>query len=234
MDAYKKDSLDIKHNPTYMFDIVNSDPDSYGANRFSLVIRQNPALMVHLLSFNALKAAGGNNILWTTENEANYTRFAVQRSTDDGKTYVTLDSLESSSLGSYSYLDGKPAQGANSYRLRLTDLNDMISYSKVVTIMYANTGDTIALNGMMVYPNPTNGPMNLAINVNSNASNGALPSPSYHIQVTNNLGVIVKTSTSSQPVWQTDVSALMPGTYIITVINATNNTLVGKSAFVKL
>jgi hypothetical protein len=61
-----------------------------------------------------------------------------------------------------------------------------------------------------------------------------LPSPSYHIQITNNLGVVVKSVTSSQPVWQTDMSALLPGTYFITVMNAGNNSMVGKSAFVKL
>ncbi len=35
MDVYKKDSLDIKNNPTYRFNILHSDANSYGANRFS-------------------------------------------------------------------------------------------------------------------------------------------------------------------------------------------------------
>jgi hypothetical protein len=233
-DAYMKDSLDIKHNPTYSFDLNNSIPASFGTERFTLVIRQNQALMVHLLSFTALKFTTGDNVAWTVENESNYTRFAVQRSTDGGKTFVTLDSLVSSSLGAYSYLDAKPVQGANSYRLQLTDLNGEISYSAVVTIMYANTGNTITLNNMIVYPNPTTGPMNLAINVNSGSNNGSLPSPTYHIQVTNNLGVVIRNTNSKQPVWQTDVSSLMPGTYFITVTNAGDNSVVGKSAFVKL
>ncbi len=231
-DAYMKDSLDIKNNPVYTFDINNSDANSFGTNRFMLVIRENAALMVHLLAFNAAKLATGDNVTWTVENEANYTHFAVQRSTDGGKTFVALDTLLSSSIGSYSYLDRAPEPGADSYRLMLTDLNGLITYSNVVTIMYANTTNALTLNNMIVYPNPTTGPMNLAINVST--SEGSLPSPSYHIQITNNLGVVVKSVTSSQPVWQTDMSALLPGTYFITVMNAGNNSMVGKSAFVKL
>jgi len=229
MDAYKKDSLDIKNNPTYNFDILHSDTNSFGDHRFSLVIRQNQALMVHLLSFNAIKATGGDNVIWITENEARYTHFAVQRSTDGGQTFTTLDSLVSSGLGNYSYLDNKPVQGANSYRLRLTDLNDNITYSNVVTIMYANTGNQVALNGFMVYPNPTAGAFNLSINQPTATATAA-----YTIQIVNNLGVVLKTAQSSSPQWQTDVSALVPGTYFITVMNTNTNTLVGRSAFVKL
>ena len=235
MDAYKKDSLDIKDNPTYNFDILHSDTNSFGDHRFSLVIRQNPALMVHLLSFNAIKATGGDNVLWTTENEANYTNFAVQRSTDGGKTFTTLDALVSSGLGGYSYLDSKPVQGANGYRLQLTDLNGTVTYSNVITIMYANTGNQIALNGFMVYPNPTVGAVNLSINQPAASANtSASASTNYTIQIVNNLGVVLKTAQSSSPQWQTDVSALVPGTYFITVMNTNTNTLVGRSAFVKL
>jgi len=228
-DAYKKDSLDIKDNPTYNFDILHSDTNSFGDHRFSLVIRQNPALMVHLLSFNAIKATGGDNVLWTTENESNYTNFAVQRSTDGGTTFTTLGALLSSGLGSYNYLDGKPVQGANSYRLQLTDLNGNITYSNVITIMYANTGNQITLNGFMVYPNPTAGAVNLSINQPT-----ATATTTYTIEIVNNLGVVLKTAQSSSPQWQTDVSALVPGTYFITVMNTNTNTLVGRSAFVKL
>jgi len=79
MDNYKKDSLDLRHNTTYTFD-MSDDPNSYGPNRFQLVIRQNPALGVHLLNFAANKASGGAQVVWKTENEQNYTNFTVERS----------------------------------------------------------------------------------------------------------------------------------------------------------
>jgi hypothetical protein len=62
----------------------------------------------------------------------------------------------------------------------------------------------------------------------------ALQGASYDIQITNVLGSVVKQASIQQQTWQTDVSSLMPGTYIIQVINKNNNTLAGKETFVKL
>jgi hypothetical protein len=39
MDSYKKDSLDLRQNPVYAFNIYNADTTSFGSNRFKLVIR---------------------------------------------------------------------------------------------------------------------------------------------------------------------------------------------------
>jgi sugar lactone lactonase YvrE len=235
-DAYKKDSLDIKDNPVYNFDINISDTTTYGSNRFSLVIRENPALMVHLLSFDATKAVAGVKVVWTTENEQNYTNFTVERSTDGGTTFANLGALTSTAIGAYNYLDRNPVIGANMYRLMIVDLNGAISYSNIVTIMYSNTGNQIALNGgMMVYPNPTAGMVNLTIEQTTSTTPAAsLASASYKIEIVNNLGVVVRNATSSTPTWTSDVTSLSPGTYFISVVNASNNSVVGKSAFVKL
>jgi hypothetical protein len=228
MDAYKKDSLDIRNNPQYLFDLSLADTNSYGNRRFSLVVRQNQALMVHLLKFTALKANGGSRVNWTTENEANYTGFSVERSTDGGKTFNSMESVTSSSVGNYTYFDTAPVLGANLYRLKLTDLNGTVSYSAVVTVMFANNNN-IAINGLMVYPNPTGGMVNLSISQAAPQSTA-----SYRIQIVNGVGAVIKTVVSSQPVWQSDVSALAPGTYFISVVSAADNKMIGKSAFVKL
>ena len=73
MDAYTKDSTDLRHTPSYSFSILKSDSASYGSKRFSLVIRQNPALGVQLLSFNATKASNGVSVVWKTLHEQNFT-----------------------------------------------------------------------------------------------------------------------------------------------------------------
>ena len=69
MDKYAKDSLNLRSNTSYAFNVNKSDTASFGANRFTVVIRQNPALMMHLLSFSAKKGGSGNDLAWTTENE---------------------------------------------------------------------------------------------------------------------------------------------------------------------
>jgi len=253
IDAYKKDSLDIKHNTAYVFDIDLSDSASFGKHRFRVVVRQNPALAVHLLSFSAAKVKGGAQVVWTTENEANYTNFAIERSIDGGTTFTKLDSVASSSLGSYGFMDADPVAGSDSYRLQITDLNGKITYSNVVTLIYAGNSNTLTdASNINVYPNPSNGLINLAIDqqsaddptevssLQSSAISPLLPAPpatgefSYKITIISMTGSVVKTGSSSSANWQDNVSALAPGTYVIQVNNNKDNSLVGKSVFVKM
>jgi hypothetical protein len=176
---------------------------------------------------------------WVTENEANYTTFALQRSIDGGKTYQVLDSLLSSAQGSYNYLDARPVTGANSYRLQITDLNGSITYSNIITIMYGNTTNSLVKTGMMVYPNPAISTVNVnfapGLNSSSAPSTGATTTgQAYNVQITSMIGSVVKAATVNQQTWQTDISELLPGTYIIQVTSKTNNNVIGEQKFVKL
>ncbi|MFI5136861.1 MAG: putative Ig domain-containing protein [Sphingobacteriales bacterium] len=252
MDTYKKDSLDIRNNPTYSFNVVKSDASSYGPKRFYLFIRQNPALALHLLNFAGSKVSNGAQIVWQTENEQNYTNFTVERSTDGGATFNVVGGFISNTQGTYSLLDKNPAMASDQYRLKLEDLNGAISYSKVVTLIYGN-GDNIVTSRINVYPNPSTDIINLEIKQNgNNGSSTNLPplqniattpglvstSPgvtsSYDIKIINSSGTVMKTATSSSTNWEGSVNNLMPGTYIIQVINNANKKLVGRNTFVKL
>ncbi|MBB3054945.1 DUF2341 domain-containing protein [Mucilaginibacter gotjawali] len=235
MDNYKKDSLDIRNNTTYTFDISHSDTASFGNNRFKVVVRQDPALMVHLLNFIANKITGGAQIIWVTENEANYTNFTVERSIDGGKTYTVLGGAASNDLGTYSYLDKSPVTGANLYRLQIVDLNGTISYSNIATVMYGKT-TSLVKTGIVVYPNPASTIINLAIapGFNSNTGSSQGSTTTYEVQIANILGATVIKTTTSQQSWQSNISALMPGTYVINVTNAKDNSAVGQTTFIKL
>jgi hypothetical protein len=233
MDAWKKDSLDIKHNPIYSFNILKSDPASYGSKRFTLVIRQNPALSIHLLNFAATKATGGAQIVWITENEQNYTNFTVERSSDGGSTFNVLGGFPSSALGTYGFLDKAPPLTADKYRLKIEDINGNISYSNVVTLMYGNINANSVVNNISVYPNPASSIINLSIAQNSIAAANSI-SPSYHIMITNSSGSVIRTGVSLKTDWQDNVSTLLPGTYVIQVVNANDNSVVGRAKFIKL
>jgi hypothetical protein len=249
MDNYKKDSLDLRNNSIYAFNIDLADTNSYGENRFEVIIRQNPALAIHLLNFTATKATNGAQIVWKTENEQNYTNFTVERSSDGGVTFNVLGGFVSSALGSYSFLDTNPPVAANEYRLKIEDLNGTISYSNIVTLIYGNS-DIANSSNISVYPNPASSILNLAINQNSSNQSPGLsalqklsltpginPSaagPSFGIKIISTTGSVIKSATSSQSTWQDNISSLMPGTYIIQVVNNSDNSVVGKSTFVKL
>jgi len=251
IDAYAKDSLDMRHNPTYAFTIANGESASYGPNRFSLVIRQNQALMVHLLNFTASKITDGAQVEWKTENEQNYTNFTVERSTDGGATFNVMGGSASNAGGTYSLLDKAPAAGENLYRLKIMDLNGTITYSSTAKLMYSDANG-LEVNNINIYPNPAAGVINLTVNENHNNSTGGnsalqnlaltpgltgagqVTQPAYDIKIINITGSVVKTATSSSSTWQNNVSNLSPGTYIIQVVNDKDKTLVGKSTFVKM
>jgi len=246
MDRFNKDSLDMRHNNTYAFDIT-ADTNSYGNNRFQLVIRQDPALAVHLLDFTANKASNGAETVWKTENEQNYTNFTVERSTDNGATFTVLGGFASSALGTYSLLDKNPAQGTDEYRLKLEDLNGSITYSNIVTLIYGNANSSLTKTNITIYPNPAKSTLNLnitpgfktnpATQQNLNPGIPALASTGsnvYNIKIVNSLGQVIKTATTGDQNWQTDVSGLVPGTYILQVINNNNSSVVGKGTFIKL
>ncbi|ASU32456.1 T9SS type A sorting domain-containing protein [Mucilaginibacter xinganensis] len=232
IDKYKKDSLDLRHNDKYVFNVDLNDAGSFGGKRFMVVTRQDPALGVHLLDFTGTKAKGGAQIAWKTENEDDYTGFTVERSTDNGITFKAIGGFSSNSMGTYSLLDKTPPDGADYYRLKIQLVDSSIVYSKVVKLMYGNLSNTKINNAINIYPNPAKTIVNLSIDP---VDAGSLSKNTvYSITVISNTGYVVKTATTTSQHWQADVSTLVSGNYIIQVLNNDNKTLIGKGTFIKL
>jgi len=230
MDTYKKDSLDMRQNITYSFYINKTDSTTFGSKRFNLVIRQNAAYAYHLLDFVASKLPEARQVqvLWQTVNEGNYTNFTVERSTDNGATFKVLGVVDAAGASSYSFIDKSPVNGTNLYRLKQEDVNNAISYSRIVTIQYSNLSNGIVGRNLSIYPNPAISNINLAIaSQNSTAS-------VYNIRFMSSSGIMVKEATSSQANWQGSISNLQPGTYIIQVFDNRTQNLIGENKFVKL
>jgi hypothetical protein len=135
MDAYKKDSLDFRHNPTYAFNLNLADANSFGSNRFSLVIRQNQnkVLKVNLLDFKADKAKGGVQFTWETENEGNNTIFVLEKAREKREPFSQLTRITSSGIGAYTFFDKVHAYGEVLYRLKLVAQDGSVINSKVVS-----------------------------------------------------------------------------------------------------
>jgi len=231
MDAYKKDSLDMRQNKIYAFDIYKNDTASFGSNRFTLVIRQNAAYAYHLLNFTVNKVPTSIRqvqVTWTAINEGNYTSFTVERSIDDGKTFGVLGGAKAAGQGTYSFIDKSPVSGANLYRLKQEDINNTIFYSKIVTIQYSDLSDQQLGNKINIYPNPVSSNLNLEI------AAATSDSVIYNIRVMNSSGVEIRKITSSKPFWQGSMGNLQPGAYILQVFNNDTQSLIGESKFIKL
>ncbi|MGN6637942.1 MAG: T9SS type A sorting domain-containing protein [Mucilaginibacter sp.] len=230
MDKYTGDSVNMRQNRTYSFNIARRDTNTYGPHRFSLVLRQNAAYAYKLISFNATKATNARQVqtVWTTANEGNYTNFTVQKSTDNGTTFNVIGGLTATGAGNYSLTDNKPVNGQNIYRLQQQDVNGTITYSKPVSIFFTDLGNNIKGNLLSVFPNPVTSSINLAINAPT-AGNA-----SFDIKVINSSGLVVKETTSSQASWQGNMGYLQPGIYLIRVLNSKTDSVVGETKFIKL
>ena len=91
---------------------------------------------------------------------------------------------------------------------------------------------SLADNAIHVYPNPAVSTINVTINTGT--ADGTKPSPDYRITITDSRGSLVRAVTSAQATWQNSVNNLLPGTYIVQVVNNTDKNLVGKTKFIKL
>jgi hypothetical protein len=227
VDHYKNDSLNIRRQGSYAFNIVKSDTASYGNNRFVLAIRSNPAYAYQLLDFAAHRIAHSSHVEldWKTRYEQNYINFTVERSNDGGKSFTVAGGLAGTGAGNYSLTDKNALDGQNFYRLKQQDIAGTITYSQVVEVTMSGNGNSDLVH---VYPNP-------AINViNLNVTGKTTGNTSYDILVTNSSGLIVKQAISAQLNWQANVADLLPGTYLVKVLDKKDKSLLGQTKFVKL
>jgi hypothetical protein len=107
------------------------------------------ALPVHLFYFAAEKENNHIKLEWKTENEINFSRFEIEKSTDgsDYNRIKTVPAINNPGTSNYSAID-ESAQGNIYYRLKMIDVDGSFTYSKVVRI---NPGKKYTV---IIYPNP--------------------------------------------------------------------------------
>ena len=113
---------------------------------------------VTMLSFEAIRAGKSNNLIWTTTNEINSSRFEIERSTN-GINYVSIGSVNTIGNGpskqSYRFMDANPAKGNNYYRIKTIDLDNSYKISVVRNVK------NLGFVEMMINPNPVASTMNI-------------------------------------------------------------------------
>jgi len=233
VDNFTKDSVNFRTVQTYNFSINKKDSTTFGPDRFMLSIGQDAAYAYKLVNFTGERVPAQPTkqvqLNWHTTNEENYTTFTVERSTDNGLTFEVVGGKQGNGSGSYGLVDKAPGSGVNIYRLRQQDINNVISYSPLVTIQYTNQTNNLASSNIHIYPNPAKSVVTLTI-----AQNAIAKTPDYKIRISNSSGLMVREIQSVQSNWQGNVSDLVTGTYMIQVISTKDNSLVGQTKFVKL
>ena len=146
-------------------------------------------------------------MIWTTTSEVNADQFQIQRSTD-AKIWNTIGEKKAegfkASRRDYAFTDASPASGINYYRLKMIDLDQTFSYSRMQSIK-------IDVPFAVLYPNPVSD--HVFINI---------PGPVQKIELINVNGQIV-TEYASNPVTGINVKSLAPGLYVIRITEKSGN-----------
>lgn len=116
-------------------------------------------LPIELISFEAQIQQGDENhetyvaLKWATAREIDNDYFTIERSAD-GKDFDDIRQISgagnSNSVIYYGTTDLQPLHGISYYRLKQTDFDGSISYSKIVSINV----NTSCIARIMLYPNP--------------------------------------------------------------------------------
>jgi hypothetical protein len=109
----------------------------------------NVILPIELSSFDVSKKGGKVELHWKTQFEKSNQSFEVERS-GDGIYFEKIKEVKSNELGqqqAYSYIDDKPFEGLNYYRLKQINTNATYDYSIIKSI-------TMSSELHLIYPNP--------------------------------------------------------------------------------
>jgi len=183
-------------------------------------------LPIELIDFNAVKNDNKVDLFWSTATETNNDYFVVEKS-KNGIDFEQLSTVKGAgnSINTIEYadVDYNSYQGISYYRLKQVDFSGKFSYSKIATVNFNLTSSS-----MTVFPNPTDGPINLALN--------NLENKEVLIVVRDILGkefyTKVKIVEDSEAIVALDMeSKLAPGTYI--VIATSDNSLFSQTVIVK-
>ncbi|MES2732138.1 MAG: T9SS type A sorting domain-containing protein [Bacteroidota bacterium] len=133
---------------TYTFFTANSNP--------------NVPLPISLLSFGGNRVGNGIKLDWKTTAEVNSAGFEVQRSADL-KDFVSIGFVQSVQPGKaenrYTFTDENISQGSY-YRLKQIDQDGQYQYNKPI---FVEGNSSLAIERLLVYPNPTEGKVHLAL-----------------------------------------------------------------------
>ncbi len=146
---------------------------------------------------------------WTTEQEVNFDKYIIEKSTD-GTVWQSIGTVNGKSVlaGSayYDFTDATPAKGSNYYRLNMVDKDGSSTYSRIVSVKVS------AVERTTLFPNPV---------INSTFSVRVPSADATIVKVFTSQGQLLSTnSLNGQLQYQVKLPASAPtGNLVIQVIN---------------
>ncbi len=187
-DSYTGTStpINLNGNTNYKF-LVNSDAASSNPDRFRIVFSTGVFLAGVTpvpVTFTNVKALLQNNnvaVQWQVDNAINVSKYEVEKSLD-GVVFNSVATITASGNASstYNWTDMFAATGSITYRIKETDKDGTILYSKIINVTVSGGGSS----SISVYPNPIIGG-----SVNLQMEN--MPGGMYAIRLMNNFGQVI-------------------------------------------
>jgi hypothetical protein len=212
------------YNVEVYFEASSSDGtltrNNSGAN-YIATFSSTVALPVELTAFTAKKQGNNIQLNWATASEENNDFFTIEKSLD-GENFKAIgtkagagNSLEAKE---YSFIDTKPANGANYYRLKQTDFDGQFTYSEVVSVDFKTKVQAT------IFPNPTS--ERLTINTETQDV--------VNIRIFNVNGQMIYQNTQRiENQTEINLSELTVGTYFLMITNDATQATIYSSTFVK-
>ncbi len=122
--------------------------DSQGSASNQATITLATILPVELSMFKGQATSKGNLISWNAASERGFSHFELLKSSDL-KEFYKIQTIQSNSKKSYSYLDSDNIANVKYYRLRMVDIDGTLQYSKIVSLVQSETQ-----LDWLLYPNP--------------------------------------------------------------------------------
>lgn len=154
---------------TYVMQIISDENTiSCAASGQVVVIKSTlpptQVLPVELTSFTGYNNGPENILSWTTATEVNSLKFDVEKSSDGiNFSYIGEQAAagNSSTPRNYGLVDPNPFLGNNYYRLKIIDRDLSFEYSNIINIRVTSIEVEKEDAIISVYPNPTNGLLNV-------------------------------------------------------------------------
>ena len=173
------------------------------------------ALPVEWLDFYGV-AQGNSTILhWATASETNSEVFIIERSTD-GRQFEAIGQTQAAGNSlfeqAYQFIDPKPSNGWNYYRLRQVDYDQQFSFSKTIALQFGDTD-------FRIYPNQIQAGQGIQIQLPQMDAQGAM------LQLYNAAGQLVHQEEvdASFPQLEWYTPSLSAGAYVLKLTLPSNN-----------
>lgn len=201
-----------KNTPYVSLIYKGGDGDGWASSYYPL-----SPLPIEFLSFSATKQKNAASLRWEMGNDEDVAYFDVERSAE-AVNFSSLGSVKQNAEAEkkYGFLDQTPLNGHNYYRIKIRKKDGSIAYTGTRTVIFEQTGTEEYVS---IFPNPATNRINIKL------SEGWKGHPVAINILDISCKLVFHQRRDYNDLITLDVSALLPGSYMIQLANSEHSAL---------